>query len=102
MQISSLFRVKNCANYKNHEGHPLIKYAMFHFKLNETLMIGLSKNKSQYYTDFFFFSSYQEFLLFTQELIHFTREIVPLLSKKLRTPHSTNMRVPSYVTYSIG
>ena len=26
---------------------------------------------------------YQEFLLFTQELIHFTQEILPLLPKKL-------------------
>ena len=31
---------------------------------------------------------YQEFLLFTQELIQFTQEILPLLPKKLRTPYS--------------
>ena len=39
--------------------------------------------------------STQEFLLFTQELIHFTQEILSLLPKKLRTPHSRNLRVPS-------
>ena len=39
---------------------------------------------------------YQEFLLFTQELIHFTQEIVPLLPKKLRTPYSRNLRVPNH------
>ena len=38
----------------------------------------------------------QEFLLLTQELIHFTQEILPLLPKKLRTPYSRNLRVPSY------
>ena len=46
-------------------------------------MIGLLKNKSQYYTDFFFLLvrdgvQYQEFLLFAQELTHFTQEILPL------------------------
>ena len=63
-------------------------------------MIGLLKNKSQYYSDFFFLVrdgvQYQEFLLFTQELIHFTHEILSLLPKKLRTPYSTNLSVPSY------
>ena len=37
---------------------------------------------------------YQQFLLFTQELIHFTQEILALLPKKLRTPYSRNLRVP--------
>ena len=63
-------------------------------------MIGLLKNKSQYYMNYFFFLvrdgvQYQEFLLFTQELIHFTQEILPLLPKKLRTPYSRNLRVPT-------
>ena len=66
-------------------------------------MIGLLKNKSQYYTEkyrpiifqFEMVFSTQEFLLFTQELIHFTQEILPLLPKKLRTPHSRNLNVPS-------
>ena len=62
-------------------------------------MIGFLKNKSQYYTDLFFFVQYQEFLLFTQELFHFTQEIVPILPKKLRTPYSRNLRVPSYDTW---
>ena len=39
--------------------------------------------------------STQEFLLFTQELIHFTQEILPLLPKKLQTPYSRNLRIPS-------
>ena len=61
-------------------------------------MIVLLKNKSQYYTDFFFRDGvqYQEFLLFTQELIHFIQEILSSLPKKLRTPYSRNLRVPSY------
>ena len=62
-------------------------------------MIGLLKNKSQYYTDFFFLVrdsvQYKEFLLFTQELIHFTQEILPLLPKKLRTSNSRNLKVPN-------
>ena len=65
-------------------------------------MIGLLKNKSQYYTHFFFFFflvrdgvQYQEFLLFTQELFHFTQEMLPLLHKKLRTSYSRNLRVPT-------
>ena len=57
-------------------------------------MIGLLKNKSQYYTDFLFFFP-REFLLFTKELIHFTQEILPLLRKKLQTPYSRNLRVPN-------
>ena len=40
--------------------------------------------------------STKEFLLFTQELIHFTQEILPLLPKKLLTPYSRNLRVPSH------
>ena len=36
----------------------------------------------------------KEFFLFTQELIHFAQEILPLLPKKLRTPYSRNLRVP--------
>ena len=40
--------------------------------------------------------STQEFLLFTQELVHFTQEIFPSLLKKLRTPYSRNLSVPSY------
>ena len=61
-------------------------------------MIGLLKNKSQYYTDFFFRDGVQcqEFLLFTQELFHFTQEILHLLSKKLQTPYSRNLRIPTY------
>ena len=39
--------------------------------------------------------SIQEFFLFTQELIHFTQEILPLLPKKLRAPYSRNLRVPT-------
>ena len=43
-------------------------------------MIGLLKNKSQYYTEIFFYLkmmfSTQEFFVFTQELIHFTQEIL--------------------------
>ena len=69
-------------------------------------MIGLLKNKSQYYSEKYFFFFYfemvfntQEFLLFTQELIHFTQEILPLLPKKLRTPYSRNLRVPNYYYY---
>ena len=42
---------------------------------------------------------YQDFLLVTQELIHFTQEILPLLPKKLRTPYSRNLRVPSQNTF---
>ena len=38
--------------------------------------------------------STQEFFLFTQELMHFTHEILPLLPKKLRAPYSRNLRVP--------
>ena len=54
-------------------------------------MIGLLKNKTQYYTEKYFFEleivfSTQEFFLFTQKLIHFTQEILTLLAKKLRTP----------------
>ena len=40
--------------------------------------------------------STQEFFLFTQELINFTQEILPLSPKKLRTPYSRNLRVPTY------
>ena len=40
--------------------------------------------------------STQEFLLFTQELINFTQQILPLLPKKLRTPYSRNLSVPTY------
>ena len=58
-------------------------------------MIGHLKNKSQYYTDFFLFST-QEFFIFTQELIHFTQEMLPILPKKLPTPYSRNLRVPIY------
>ena len=36
----------------------------------------------------------QECFLFTQELINFTQENLPLLLKKLRTPYSRNLRVP--------
>ena len=60
-------------------------------------MLGLLKNKSQYYKDFFLVRDgvqYQEFLLFTQELINFTQEILPLSPKKLRTPYSRNLRAP--------
>ena len=64
-------------------------------------MIGLLKNKSQYYTKKKLVRDgvqYQELLLFTQELIHFTQEILPLLPKKLRTPYSRNLRVPNHYT----
>ena len=37
--------------------------------------------------------STQEYFLFTQELIQFTEEILPLLPKKLRTPYSRNLSV---------
>ena len=36
----------------------------------------------------------QQCFLFTQELIHFTQGILPLLLKKLRTLYSRNLRVP--------
>ena len=62
-------------------------------------MIGLLKTKSQYYKEKYFLAqmvlSTQEFFLFTQELIHFIQEILPLLPKKLQTPYSRNLRVPS-------
>ena len=50
----------------------------------------------------FFFSlevvfSTQEFFPFTQELLYFTQEILPLLPKKLLTPYSRNLRVPTHV-----
>ena len=45
---------------------------------------------------------YQEFLLFTQELINFTQEMLPLLPKKLRTPYSRNLMVPSHETHQLG
>ena len=65
-------------------------------------MIGLLKNKSQYYTELFFLVrdgvQYQEFLLFAQEFNHFTQEILPLLPKKLRTPYSRSLRVPTHKT----
>ena len=65
-------------------------------------MIGLLKNKSQYYTEKYFFLaremvwSTEEFFLFTQELIHFTQEILPVLPKKLQTSYSRNFSVPSH------
>ena len=40
--------------------------------------------------------STQAFLLFTQELIHFTQQMLPLLPKKLRTPYSRNLRFPNH------
>ena len=61
-------------------------------------MIGLLKNKSQYYMGHFFLVrecvQYQEFLLFTQELIPFysrnftfiTQEITNTLLKKFECP----------------
>ena len=64
-------------------------------------MIGLLKNKSQYYKEKYFFLaqmlfSTQKFFLFNEELIHFTQEILHLLLKKLRTPYSRNLRVPNH------
>ena len=38
----------------------------------------------------------QKFFLFSQELIHFAQEILPLLPKKLRTPYLRNLRVPTH------
>ena len=47
--------------------------------------------------------STQEFFLLTQELIHFTQEILPLLPKKLRAPYSRNLRVsPDYQALAYG
>ena len=99
MQISSLFHVKYCANYKNHEWHPLIEYAMFRFKWKETSMIGLLKNKSQYYMDFFFLVrdgvQYPRIFPIYSRINPFTQEILPLLPKKLRTTYSRNLSVPT-------
>ena len=54
-------------------------------------MTGLLKNLNITRIVFFLVRDgvqYQEFLLFTQELIHFTQEILSLLPKKLRTEHN--------------
>ena len=62
-------------------------------------MIGLLKNKSQYYMEKYFFLvrdgvQYPRiFPIPSRILIHFTQEMLPLLPKKLRTPYSRNLRV---------
>ena len=68
-------------------------------------MIGLLKNKSQYYRLFFLVrdgDQYKEFLLFTLELFHFTEEILPLLPKECRTPYSRILSVPNNYTSDLN
>ena len=62
-------------------------------------MIGLLKNKSQFYTENFFLVQdgvqYPRIFAIHSRINPFTQEILSLLPKKLRTPYSRNLRVPN-------